>query len=408
MIPWLASRIGLVFLWVAYGCYAARLMPVTAAPPSFSPTSQPAWGRISGGTNAAGQIFLEMLSLPADGKLPLPTPFPNITAAHLLTGKEGEPLPWVFNSDATQLYIELPARSRLNVPAMILLETAEGTTQFADGRIVFSALDAKMQGQRAKLESHPGNHRIGFWVDPSDSVSWEYKPTRWGRYDAELTFSADGGEGTELKFDFGGQTFSVRRPSTGSWYRYHTMPIGRLYLPKSEPFTVRASGQALKGTAVMNLKAITLRPAPEGQPITQEASGAIVLQARDAVTHSVMMRYEPQTNKNCLGYWVNPSDWAEWQFDVTQPGTFEIEVWQGCGNGQGGSDVAVEIAGDKFTFVVEETGHFQTFVPRKIGRVRLSAPGSYSLAVKPLRKKAGAVMDIREVRLLPTRQLREQ
>ncbi len=52
-----------------------------------------------------------------------------------------------------------------------------------------------------------------------------------------------------------------------------------------------------------------------------------------------MMRYEPATNKNCLGYWVNPADWADWTFPVDRPGTFDVEVWQGAGTGQGGSDV---------------------------------------------------------------------
>src|SRR6185369_1261636 len=133
----------------------------------------------------------------------------------------------------------------------------------------------------------------------------------------------------------------------------------------------------------------------------QEESGVIVLLARDAATHSVMMRYEPQTNKNCLGYWTNPADWANWDFEVLQPGKFEVEVWQGCGKGQGGSDVAVEVGDKRFDFIVEETGHFQIFLPRKIGVVEFPSAGKFALAVKPQRKQAGAIMDIRQVRLVP-------
>ncbi|MHB8522649.1 MAG: GDSL-type esterase/lipase family protein [Limisphaerales bacterium] len=367
------------------------------APAAFA---QPDWGRITPRTNATGVIELEIRSWPVDGKLSLPTPFANITAARLLDGRRLEPLKWVFNPDATLLHLELPSAPPAHLPAIVLLETAGNTAQFADGRIVFSALDARVQGAHAKLESHPGNHRIGFWTDAADSVSWQFKPTRWGHYDLELTFSADGGDGTELQFEIAGRTFTVTRPSTGSWYRYATLPIGRFYLAKSEPFTLRASCTKLTGAAAMNLKAITLRPAPEGQPITQDASGAITLAARDAITHSVMMRYEPATNKNCLGYWVNPNDSAEWTFTVTQPGAFEVELWQGCGKGQGGSEVVVELAGQKLPFAVEETGHFQIFLPRRLGRVQLPAPGTYSLAVRPQRKQAAAVMDLRQVRLV--------
>lgn len=117
-----------------------------------------------------------------------------------------------------------------------------------------------------------------------------------------------------------------------------------------------------------------------------------------------MLRYEPQTNKNCLGYWTKAEDWAEWTFDVPRAGSFMIELWQGCGKGQGGSDIAVEIGGKRFDHVVKETGHFQNFVPYRLGRVELPA-GKHTLAVKPQRKQAGAVMDIRRVTLLPVNPL---
>src|SRR5205823_6482279 len=87
--------------------------------------------------------------------------------------------------------------------------------------------------------------------------------------------------------------------------------------------------------------------------------------------------------------------------EVERPSTFDIEVGQGCGKGQGGSDVAVELNGKSFDFVVEETGHFQIFLPRQVGRVILPTPGMYSLAIKPRRKSASALMDVRQVRLLP-------
>jgi len=379
------------------------LLSVLRAEVSLAAVSDPAWGKIVFATNSTGQIQAEARGWPADGKLSLPTAFPNITAARLLDGRQRVPLKWVFNADASQLHVELPAKPPATLPATILLETAEGSQQFADGRIVFSALDAKVHGTRARLESHPGNHRIGFWTDTGESVSWNYKPTRWGMYSLEVAFSADGGADTELLFEIAGQNFTVIRPATGSWYRYQTLGLGSIYLAKPEPFIVRVSCRKMTGAAVMNLKAVTLHPAPEGKPIFQDASGEISLHARDAITHSVMMRYEPATNKNCLGYWTNPKDWAEWEFAVTKPGMFDVEVWQGCGKGHGGSDVAVEVAGKSFAFVVEDTGHFQNFVPRRLGRVELAKAGTYDLAVKPRRKQAGAVMDIRQVRLVPVK-----
>ena len=141
-------------------------------------------------------------------------------------------------------------------------------------------------------------------------------------------------------------------------------------------------------------------PAHEPQPLTQNADGSVLLHSRSAAVHGSVLRYEPMPFKNTLGWWGRAEDWPSWGFTLTQGGTFELELLQGCGWGHGGSDVNVEIGDLKVPFVVEETGHFQNFVPRRLGRVTLAA-GTHSLALKPQRKQGGAVMDVRQVRLIP-------
>lgn len=130
------------------------------------------------------------------------------------------------------------------------------------------------------------------------------------------------------------------------------------------------------------------------------ATNEILLHCSTAIVHGQNLRYEPATNKICLGFWTRPEDWAEWNFKVATPGVYELEVWQGCGKGNGGSDVRVEVAGQTFDFVVEDTGHFQNFVPRRLGRIHFAKAGDFALAIKPQNKKGGAVMDIRQVKLL--------
>lgn len=136
------------------------------------------------------------------------------------------------------------------------------------------------------------------------------------------------------------------------------------------------------------------------KPSITPATGDIRLHAKDARVHAQTMRYEPQPNKNVLGYWVQVEDWADWEFDVATPGTYEVEIQQGCGGGSGGAEVAVEIGGQTLKFTVQDTGHFQHMITRTIGEVKLAA-GKHTLAVKPQTKPGVAVMDLRRVVLRP-------
>lgn len=143
------------------------------------------------------------------------------------------------------------------------------------------------------------------------------------------------------------------------------------------------------------------KPNPDYKPNPQAADGSILLHSKTAQVHGVMLRYEPAVHKNTLGFWVNEKDWASWEFEVTKPGKFKIEVLQGCGTGQGGSDVAVHVGEKKFPFVVEDTGGFQMFKPRVIGEVEIAKAGRHALEIRVVKKAKSAVMDVRQIRLIP-------
>ena len=136
------------------------------------------------------------------------------------------------------------------------------------------------------------------------------------------------------------------------------------------------------------------------EPSVTPAAGDSRLHARDAIVYAKTMRYEAEPHKNVLGYWTDPGDWAEWEFDVPKAGEYEVEIQQGCGDGSGGALVAVEVGGERLEFTVQETGHFQQMILRTIGQVKLEA-GRRKLAIKPQTKPGPAVMDVRRVVLRP-------
>jgi arylsulfatase A-like enzyme len=146
-----------------------------------------------------------------------------------------------------------------------------------------------------------------------------------------------------------------------------------------------------------------LRPNPGFVPNPQSPGGVVTLPARTAEIHGIQVRYESVPHKNTLGFWTRVEDQVSWEFTLNKPGTFSVEALQGCGKGQGGSEVDFDFGGQKLRMTVEDTGGYQDFRPREIGSVTLDKPGRYTLTVRPVRKAGVAVMDLRSVTLRPAR-----
>ncbi len=162
--------------------------------------------------------------------------------------------------------------------------------------------------------------------------------------------------------------------------------------------------ESVSDTSVIAIETVG-RPQLMTEPVVIKVGkqGVFNLPAHNAVTHGELLRYEPQPHKNTVGYWANEKDWCEWIVNFDQAAKYEVEVLQGCGKGHGGSEVTVSIGDSDVSFAVEDTGHFQNFKPRKIGTIRIDQPGQQSLKVVPISKAKGAVMDVRQIRLIPVK-----
>jgi hypothetical protein len=185
--------------------------------------------------------------------------------------------------------------------------------------------------------------------------------------------------------------------ATGAANRFRNVTLGKIYfvVPGKQKLDLKFRGNTPK------VRALILRPAPEGEAIGQALDHSVLLHARDVTLHSTKVQYETKPHKNTVGYWVNVSDQVHWDFTVTSGGRFNVEIHQGCGKGHGGSLVALEVAGQTLQFTVKDTGHFQNFVQRKVGTVSL-AKGEHRFWIRPIKKAGGAIMDVRRIRLLRT------
>jgi hypothetical protein len=143
------------------------------------------------------------------------------------------------------------------------------------------------------------------------------------------------------------------------------------------------------------------KPNPGYVPNPQAADGTVTLPARTAEVQGIQLRYEPLPHKDTLGFWTRVEDTASWEFTITKPGTFTLEALQGCGKGQGGSEVEFVVADQTLKMIVEDTGGFQQFKSRVVGTITLEKAGRYTLVVRPKSKAKAAVMDLRQVLLKP-------
>jgi len=346
-----------------------------------------AWSQFSEVAGKPKRYLTEVPESASVKTLLLPSNAPNIIK--VLVDKKVSP--FEHDQKLNRIAIELDR----NKKRLIEVETADNSKQLGDGRIIFSSIDAKIKGNTAKLEKNPSNYRIGFWSNLSDSIFWNYKATRWGMYDVELTYSLESKK-SKIHIQIGDKSINSEIQATNSWYKYNTVRLGKIYLPKSGQYLITVKGVEKESAAVMNFKSLVLVPTSEGKEIIQSGRN-ISLHSRDSKVNGVTLRYEPAQKKQCLGYWSNPSDWASWDFIVKEPGDYTVTVRQGCGRGHGGSKVSIISGTQKLIFNAEDTGGFQNWKNIDIGSIKLKEPGLNILEVRPLEKKSVAVMDIQEI-----------
>jgi alpha-L-fucosidase len=92
--------------------------------------------------------------------------------------------------------------------------------------------------------------------------------------------------------------------------------------------------------------------------------------------------------------WMRATDWIDWRYKLNHPGEFEVEMitsQQKYGNGwDGGQRIAVRAGDQEMAVTVEDNGKevnpanpYWPYVVTKLGRVKLSQTGSYTMSLKP-------------------------
>ncbi len=162
---------------------------------------------------------------------------------------------------------------------------------------------------------------------------------------------------------------------------------GRGPLPRMDrPLDIVA--ETVVGHSPLNIEL----PAP-----AEEAVPAPRLAAAQAIIHGEQMKYEAGPDRDNLGYWANPSEWAEWELEVARPGRFRVTA-----------EIAA-VASGRFQVLLGEqgldgnapsTGDYGRFQKVELGTVEVPASGKTSLVVRPI-PEGWQPMNLRSVELVP-------
>ncbi|MFK7737838.1 MAG: hypothetical protein AB8B50_17530, partial [Pirellulaceae bacterium] len=150
--------------------------------------------------------------------------------------------------------------------------------------------------------------------------------------------------------------------------------------PEQETWRIECQRESTQGkTMVLDFGSPPLLSS-EVEPVSSQTDGSYYLPACMATTAGEKVRFEPQSYKNTVGYWVGKQDSATWTVNIEEPGKFNLSILQGCGKGQGGSMATMKFLPGKginpraiseMRFKALETGHFQNFQWRYLGEVEL-------------------------------------
>jgi alpha-L-fucosidase len=153
-------------------------------------------------------------------------------------------------------------------------------------------------------------------------------------------------------------------------------------------------------TAALKITGVDLKPAPiaETAVIVQiDAKGNCKLDADDAELHGDKIKVETKGVHTNIGFWDKATDWASWRVQFDKPGTYKVTL--NVAAMATGIEATVELAGQKLTAKIPQTGDWEKMQGCTVGKVEIKQPGIQTLSVRPANAKKWKAINVRDVRL---------
>ncbi len=231
---------------------------------NMSPFRRLPWGRC---TVKPGKLYLHVFDWP-EGELEVPGLKNEVSKAYLLADR-GQSALKVGRSDLG-LAVALPDAAPDPIDSVVVLEIEgdpqvdEYISQSPDGTASLRAVDADVHGNTARYESGGGKDNIGYWTEKNDWVSWDVRVTKPGTFAVAITYACDRGSGgSTYRVNVAEQQLDGEIRETGSWTEFVTEDLGAIRLAEAGQYQFSVVPVTKPRMAVMNLKAIELKPVEE-------------------------------------------------------------------------------------------------------------------------------------------------
>jgi putative membrane-bound dehydrogenase-like protein len=133
----------------------------------------------------------------------------------------------------------------------------------ADGTLHLLASNCEIFGSEIKI--YDKHQCLGWWNSPEDRAVWTFEVPKAGQYAVVLDYSCDDkSAGQRYVIEAAGDRFAGKVSSTGSWDVYRQERVGEIRVVQGlHRMVVRSDGPLRKGTYLIDLKAVRLKPLPQ-------------------------------------------------------------------------------------------------------------------------------------------------
>jgi hypothetical protein len=256
---------------------------------------------------------------------------------------------------------------------------------------------------RTVLESPDKAHGLQIEVDPRNNSGGIYEsygrawvarpqPEAYAKYFKqddwnELTVAAHGGH---VKVTVNGVTSAEVKDDP-------SRPAGQLAMQ------MHAGNEMLVMFKDIEIQAVPIGPDKKGpttpQTVKAAANGALVLPVRHCRITGQNLAYMPEWD--ALGFWRD-TDHAAWDVEVAKAGAYDVVMEWSVDEKNAGNPFVVEAGANRLEAKVPSTKRWDTFRRETVGQIRLEA-GAQTMALKPNGQFKTALMDLRDLRLIPAK-----